>query len=82
MSGKPEYKFLKRSDETVDVTEGVECYENGKVFRCECGQGIGVPLNKKSEKCYSCNKICVDREYDEREPPDRDEEQTGLGMWT
>lgn len=69
-------------DDYVDVTEGVQCYENGKTFTCECGQGIGVEHDVPAVKCASCKRMVVDREAEERGPPDRDEGQTGLSEWT
>lgn len=69
-------------EDFVDVTEGVICYEKGKVFQCECGQDFGVKHDRVAVKCPSCNRMVVDRDTDERGPPDREQEQTGLGEWT
>ncbi len=66
----------------VDVTEGVTCYEKGKTFECECGQGFGTEFDVTAKKCPSCNRMVVDRDADTREPPEREEGQTGLSQWT
>jgi hypothetical protein len=68
-------------DEYVDITDEVICYENGKVFACECGQDVGVIHSKFAVKCASCGKMLVDLEADERGPPEREQEQTGLSEW-
>lgn len=69
-------------EDYVDVTPGVTCYEKGKTFECECGQGFGVEFDRVAIKCPSCGKNCVDKEADERGPPEREEGQTGLSQWT
>lgn len=69
-------------EDYVDVTEGVTCYEKGKTFECECGQGFGVEFDRVAVKCPTCNRMVVDRDTDERGPPKREEGQTGLHQWT
>lgn len=69
-------------EDYVDVTDGVTCYEKGKTFECECGQGFGTDFGKFSVKCPSCLRMVIDRDADEREPPQREEGQTGLSEWT
>lgn len=68
-------------EDYVDVTDDVICYEKGKAFECECGQGFGVKFDRAAVKCPSCCRNVVDREPDERGPPERDKEQTGLSEW-
>lgn len=69
-------------DDYVDITEGVKCYEHGKTFTCDCGQPIGVEHDIPAVKCASCSRMAVDREAEERGPPEREESQTGLNQWT
>lgn len=66
---------------TVDVTERVTCYENGKTFECDCGQGIGIVHEQMMVVCASCGKACVDHKADEREPPEREEGQSSILEW-
>lgn len=68
-------------DDYVDVTDSVICYKNGKTFSCSCGQGIGVSLDRESVICASCGRHCVDKNSGMREPPKREEEQSGLSDW-
>jgi len=74
-------QLLEQSDAQVDVTDRIECYENGKTFECDCGLGHGVVLNCKATKCPRCNRTCIDLKHDEREPPATDDGQTTLGDW-
>jgi len=69
-------------EDFVDVTEDVICYEKGKVFQCDCGLDFGIPHEQPAEKCPRCNRYVVDRDTEERGPPDREQSQTGLGDWT
>lgn len=69
-------------EDFVDVTEGVTCYEKGKTFECECGQGFGTKFDEVAVKCPSCQRMVVDRDAGEREPPQREKGQTGLHQWT
>lgn len=76
-------------DNVCYVTEGVECYEEGKTFECDCGQGFGVGFGISDVSCPSCDRVCVDERAEEREPVEhdrtpeaeklRDEGQAGLG---
>jgi len=68
-------------EDFVDVTEGVMCYEKGKVFQCDCEQDFGVKHETQVVKCPSCNRMVVDRDADDRGPPEREQGQTGLGDW-
>jgi len=74
-------RIIDRTDSQVDVTDRIQCYQNGKTFECDCGLGHGIPLELKATKCPRCNKTCIDRKADEREPPKTDESQTTLGAW-
>lgn len=69
-------------DDYVDVTDDVQCYENGKTFKCDCGQDFGTDFDRVAIKCPSCSRHCVDTNTDERGPPDREKEQAGLSEWT
>lgn len=66
----------------VDVTDDVEEYEKGKTFECECGQGFGVSYGTDSVVCPSCDKVVVDSNAGDREPPEREGGQTSLGEWS
>lgn len=68
-------------DDFIDVTDRVVCYENGKTFECDCGQGFGLPLNQVVDYCPSCHTNVVDAEADSREPPEMEETQTSLSQW-
>lgn len=69
-------------EDFVDVTDDVMCYEKGKVFQCDCEQDFGVEHDRVAVKCPRCRRHVVDRDADERGPPDREHGQTGLGDWT
>jgi len=77
-----EYLDETYGDDWVDITDKVQCYEHGKTFECECGQGFGIEHEVPMKKCPSCHKICVDLEAEEREAPDRDQDQSSLNNWT
>jgi hypothetical protein len=67
-------------DGFVDVTERVKCYEKGKVWKCDCGQDIGVSLNMREVVCATCGKNNIDLEWTRREPNETQEQrQTSLG---
>lgn len=69
-----------REDSTLDITDRVTCYEKGKTFKCECGQGIGVNLKQRSVKCATCGLVCTDRDYEIREPVEHERDgQVTLG---
>jgi hypothetical protein len=68
-------------EQVVDVTEKVQVYENGKAFSCECGQDIGIVMDRQAVICATCGKMCVDMDYEQREPPQTDRGQTTLGDW-
>lgn len=53
----------------IDITDSVECYQNGKAFNCECGQPFGLEHQEELVKCPTCGKICVDKKASEREAP-------------
>lgn len=74
-------RIINRTDSQVDVTGGIECYQNGKTFRCICGLWHGVKLGCKATKCPRCNRTCIDRKADDREAPEVDQGQTTLGQW-
>lgn len=65
-------------DGYVDVTGSVMCYEHGKTFECDCGQGIGVEHHVHTIECATCGVVVLDRDADERGPPARDKDQAGL----
>ena len=65
----------------VDVTDSVQCYEKGKTFKCDCGQGFGVQFGDTGVTCPTCGSVCVDTEADERKPPEREEGQSSLTDW-
>lgn len=65
-------------EDYVDVTDGVQCYEKGKTFTCECGLGHGVEFEIPAVKCPRCSRYCVDKDAGERSPPERDKSQKGL----
>lgn len=69
-------------EDFVDVTDSVTCYENGKTFQCECDQGFGVEHDRVAVKCPTCKRNVVDMDAEERGPPEREKEQTGLSQWT
>ena len=72
---------LYGEDELVDVTDDVESYEKGKTFRCECGQGFGVPFDTTMVICPSCGKKVVDLDWEDRSPPERHKEQSAITEW-
>jgi hypothetical protein len=67
-------------DGRVDVTEVVECFEQGKTFECECGQGFGVEFDVVTVNCPSCNRVLIDMKPNSREPPEKNG-QTGIDDW-
>lgn len=69
-------------DDCIDVTERVECYENGKAFECDCGQGIGIGLDRPTVRCASCGSLCLDTKSGEREREETKTIQESLGEWT
>lgn len=76
---KDEQYRLVYGDDYVDITPRVTLYEKGKVFKCDCGQDIGIELNKPAVKCEGCGRYNVDKEAEDREPPNRGQNQSGLG---
>jgi len=68
-------------DEVCDITDKVTEYEKGKTFECECGQGFGVDFEVTSIICPNCGKTVIDRDYDSRSPPVRDNSQAALTDW-
>jgi rubrerythrin len=62
----------------VDVTDNVQCYENGKTFECECGQGFGVSFDEALWRCPTCGARVIDHKASEREQPERRQGQSGL----
>lgn len=66
-------------DGFVDVTERVKCYEKGKVWSCNCGQDIGVSLNRREVVCASCGKANIDLKWTKREPSEDTDSQLTLG---
>jgi hypothetical protein len=68
-------------DDAIDIAERVECYENGKTFECDCGQGFGVFHDCKSDKCPTCGKVLYDSRWESREAPEVESGQTTLGDW-
>lgn len=69
-------------DDYVDVTDRVLCYEKGKTFDCDCGQGFGAKFNMQAKKCPRCGRYCVDKDWESRGPPEREEQQTAISNWT
>lgn len=65
-------------DGFVDVTERVKCYEKGKVWSCNCGQDIGVTLNRREIVCASCGRTNIDLEWTNRESEERNSGQSSL----
>lgn len=69
--------------EEIDITDRVTCYEHGKTFKCNCGQGFGVKFEKRAVKCPTCSAILVDNEWASREPVEHDRSgQVTLGQFT
>lgn len=64
----------------VDVTDNVTCFEKGKTFECECGQGFGVKFDKQMVRCPTCGAACIDEKWMEREPKTK-KGQTNLADW-
>ena len=67
--------------DAYDATHTVECYANGKTMQCECGQGNGVPHDKKMWVCATCGNKVIDLKWEDREAPMTDDGQTTLGAW-
>lgn len=67
----------------VDATHTIKAYEQGKTWDCpECGHGIGTGLDDPVVKCASCGATLLDKEYESREPPEREHGQMDLGQFT
>lgn len=66
------------ADWIIDVTDRVEVRQTGVIYECDCGQGVGLRFGVEGFKCPSCNKLHIDREYDERE--EQSEEKYGDGQ--
>lgn len=82
-------EYIEESDDILDITNRVECYEKGKTFECDCGHGIGVEHDVSSVRCASCGLVLVDRKPKSRGPPEEEEEedtnsggQASLSDWT
>lgn len=70
----------------VDVTDSIKVYENGKVWTCPCGAGIGTKKSKLKARCYSCKDfVLVDEEALDRENQtphsEREEEEEDRGVF-
>ena len=63
----------------LDITDRVQCYQKGKVWSCDCGQDIGVHLDRRLVICATCNKPNIDMRWAEREPKEPEAKQAGLG---
>lgn len=62
-----------------DITDRLIEYETGKVWTCDCGQDIGVPLEMEVVKCMHCNTPNYDRKYEDRPINPRTAGETTLG---
>jgi len=68
--------------EVFIVTDEISNFEKGKTLSCpNCDHSIGLPYGEKTWKCYGCLAVHVDEEGGDREPPERDEGQTGLNQF-
>lgn len=67
------------NDAVIDVADRIRCYENGKVFECDCGQSFGVNHDLPMINCPNCHRACRDSRWREREAPSDVDGQTGLG---
>jgi hypothetical protein len=77
-----ELESVYGEDGFVDVTDRVTCLEKGKVWSCDCGQDIGVGLNRREVVCATCNKTNIDLEWTNREAgDDKEEVQATLGQF-
>lgn len=77
-----ELEAVHGEDGFVDVTERLTCLEKGKVWCCDCGQDIGVSLNRREVVCATCNRTNIDLEWTNREPnEDKEEVQATLGQF-
>lgn len=79
MTEKIRRRTLKETDEFIDVTEDVECYQHGKTWECECGQDMWGYHYTEAKKCPRCSSINVDRKHDSREAPDVEDGQMTFG---
>jgi len=61
------------------ITDEVDEFQHGVVFSCLCGQDFGREFGEKIIDCVSCDRVLIDEKADEREPPERDDDQAGLG---
>ena len=66
------------SDGWVDVTDRIQEFDGGKTFSCDCGQDVGVKHSVGTVTCEACGLVCVDLEFEDRSPPERDEGQQSL----
>lgn len=80
-SNRLEHILDSIEDEKLDITDRVEVYQNGKTFECDCGQGIGVELDRIYVSCASCGTVLYDTKASEREPSSVDSGQTTIGQW-
>lgn len=66
----------------IDVTGRIEVYPKGKTLECDCGQDIGVGMNRMMIKCQGCGRTLVDHDAEKRSfEPDGDA-QSSLSQWT
>jgi len=76
--GEPDYEQMYEK-EVLDVTGEIQNFEKGKTVTCpECGQAIGQPYGPKTWVCATCNRLHLDKEAGDREPPEREKGQAGL----
>jgi rubrerythrin len=79
MSNKIRRSTLEQVDEFIDATDGIECYQEGKIWECECGQDMWGYHHTEAKKCPTCNVVNIDRKPDSREAPDVEDGQMTLG---
>jgi len=76
-----DYSVLLGRDDSVDVTERVECYAKGKTWTCPCGSDMWGYHDTKHKKCFVCGDINVDTEAEEREAPSTEDGQMTFGAF-
>lgn len=72
---------IRQSDSHVDVTDSIGCYAKAKTWDCECGADMWGYFETQYKKCPECDRVNVDRDYEEREAPQTDDGQATLGAF-
>lgn len=71
----------KYDERDINVTNRVECHQNGKRWDCDCGNEMDVAIDDRVVECDSCGRKNVDAHAEDREELEEKSGQTTLGAF-